>query len=440
METIIYCVVAFIFLILCFVISVIKNKLKKENSSPQVNNMTLSQSKNNYNNISEDNQYYFLNRNIPHLTLEQKQKILEDAADFENHFVDLSSFLFHLFQKCVENNYIDSAILCVKALEISPTRGLRCYDELQEYFQKEKDIDSCEKYCLKALSFIPDVIWESKTNNIKAVIGYLGAIKRLCIIYKNKKEYSKLATVARLGLTLGLTDGSEGGFLNRYDFARSKTSELYDFTHEIGYDANKIESIIENHGNIETPQSTSVRKRYKYTTKPTKSYTVIDIETTGLSPNWSEIIEISAVKVVNFEVVDRFDSYIHPTNSIPPEATSINGITDEMVKDAPNIAEILPKFLTFIGNDIVVGHNINFDLRFIIRDCYNNKIELKKDFLAIDTLRISKKVFTTLKNHDLPSLKRHLNLNYSSHKSLDDCLTTHELYKQCSAVIHKNVA
>ncbi len=118
METIIYCVVAFIFLILCFVISVIKNKLKKENSSPQVNNMTLSQSKNNYNNISEDNQYYFLNRNIPHLTLEQKQKILEDAADFENHFVDLSSFLFHLFQKCVENNYIDSAILCVKALEI----------------------------------------------------------------------------------------------------------------------------------------------------------------------------------------------------------------------------------------------------------------------------------------------------------------------------------
>src|SRR5699024_10738657 len=82
------------------------------------------------------------------------------------------------------------------------------------------------------------------------------------------------------------------------------------------------------------------------------NYTVFDIETTGLDSKYDEIIEIGALKIKNNKIIDQFSFLIKPTSPIGEFITELTGITNEMVSDAPNINEILPKFLEFIGDDI----------------------------------------------------------------------------------------
>ena len=87
-------------------------------------------------------------------------------------------------------------------------------------------------------------------------------------------------------------------------------------------------------------------------------YVLFDIETTGLSPATDEIIELSAVKVSRGDIIDTFDTLIRPNRKIPRSATAINGITNDMVRDAPTLEQKLPAFLDFIRGYKLVGHNI----------------------------------------------------------------------------------
>jgi len=99
-----------------------------------------------------------------------------------------------------------------------------------------------------------------------------------------------------------------------------------------------------------------------------ENYVVFDLETTGISPEEDSIIEISAIKVKGHEPVAEFDTLINPGTHIPAGATNVNGITDDMVREAPGLREALPDFLTFIEGEILVGHNIqSFDLLFLYR-------------------------------------------------------------------------
>lgn len=104
--------------------------------------------------------------------------------------------------------------------------------------------------------------------------------------------------------------------------------------------------------------------------KYVKDYVVFDLETTGVSPLTDAIIEISAVKVRDGQIVDEFSTLVNPKRRIPYGASRVNGITDEMVADMPVFEEVLKDFIDFIGDDILVGHNIHeFDMKFIHRDC-----------------------------------------------------------------------
>lgn len=98
-------------------------------------------------------------------------------------------------------------------------------------------------------------------------------------------------------------------------------------------------------------------------------YVVFDLETTGTSCNSDEVIEISAIKVKDGEVVDEFTSLVNPERPIPFYASQVNGITDDMVIDAPTFDIVLREFLEFTGDAVLVGHNIHsFDMKFIYRD------------------------------------------------------------------------
>lgn len=152
-------------------------------------------------------------------------------------------------------------------------------------------------------------------------------------------------------------------------------------------------------------------------------YTVIDFETTGLSPRSCEIIELAAIRVRNNMLVDRYQMLVKPQMSLDPFITRLTGISDKMLETAPPITEVLPDFLAFLGSDVLMGHNINFDLGFLKA--------VAPDFEAryIDTMQISRRVAREYPRHRLQDLcSRYGVRNNSAHRAMGDCMATWQCY------------
>ena len=184
----------------------------------------------------------------------------------------------------------------------------------------------------------------------------------------------------------------------------------------------------------------NVRKKGKSLLEFLTDYTVIDIETTGLYSEFDEILELSAVKYRNNKMIDKFTTLVRPEEEIDEYITDLTGITNEMVTNAPSIEEALPKYLDFIGTDIVVGHNVNFDINFIYD---NNLAYFEKIFTNnyVDTLRIARKLFPNFKNHKLSTLVEELHIeNKPEHRGLADCLATQECYLKFDEFVKINGA
>lgn len=158
-----------------------------------------------------------------------------------------------------------------------------------------------------------------------------------------------------------------------------------------------------------------------------ENYTVIDIETTGLSPAKNEIIQLSALKVRNNKIVDSFNSFVKPEGRINSFITSLTGITNDMVSNAPKINNVLNKYINFIGNDIIVGHNVHFDINFVRtkRIKYFNQ-GLPNDY--VDTCRMSRKI-CPINSHKLDRVAEYYDVDCSGHHRADnDCKMTFEIY------------
>jgi DNA polymerase III epsilon subunit family exonuclease len=157
-------------------------------------------------------------------------------------------------------------------------------------------------------------------------------------------------------------------------------------------------------------------------------YVVIDIETTGLYPKKNKIIELSALKVRNDMIVDQFTTLCHPGTKISPSVTQLTGITNDMIKDAPKINDVIESYVSFIGDDIVIGHNANFDINFIYVNCIK-LLEKPFENNFIDTLRLSREECTNLRHHRLSDMVKHYNISTEQlHRSLNDCHATHQVY------------
>ena len=158
------------------------------------------------------------------------------------------------------------------------------------------------------------------------------------------------------------------------------------------------------------------------------SYVVLDIETTGLSPLVDEIIEIAALKIEDGKKAANFQSLIKPSVKIGAVITKLTGITNDMVNDAPKIEEVLPSFKSFIENQILVGHNINFDINFL----YDRFFEilgcaLSNDF--IDCLCLARQLLPELPNHRLGTVGRYFNIDdHGMHRALKDCEVTNQCF------------
>lgn len=160
-------------------------------------------------------------------------------------------------------------------------------------------------------------------------------------------------------------------------------------------------------------------------------YVVFDLETTGINQERDAIIEISAVKVMNHEIAGEFSTLVNPGRHIPAGATAVNGITDDMVANAPDIKSAMEDFLAFIGSSVLVGHNIHtFDTNFIYDAAWNllGK-ELQNDY--IDTLYMARKYLPELSHHKLTDVATHFMLETDgAHRALFDCMTNQRCYEE----------
>lgn len=170
---------------------------------------------------------------------------------------------------------------------------------------------------------------------------------------------------------------------------------------------------------------------YTKVRKLTPNFVVLDFETTGLSHFDDEIIQVAAVRYVNFEEKEKFVSFVKPSTPIPSRITKITEITNEDVQNAPNIETVLPSLIEFLNKDVIVAHNASFDMKFLLANIHKAKLEYKR-FRVVDTLSLARKYIDSTKNHKLPTLKSFLRLNHlNSHEALHDCYVTAELYKYC---------
>ncbi|WP_042223740.1 PolC-type DNA polymerase III [Oceanobacillus manasiensis] len=171
------------------------------------------------------------------------------------------------------------------------------------------------------------------------------------------------------------------------------------------------------------------------------NYIVFDVETTGLSAVYDTIIELAAVKVCNGEIVDRFESFANPHHPLSQTTTDLTGITDDMVKDAPEVSTVLKDFHKWMGKDILVAHNASFDMGFLNQGF--KRIDYPKAENAVmDTLELARFLFPELKNHRLNTLCKHLDIELTQHhRAIYDAEATgYLLWKLVQKLLEKEIA
>ena len=163
-------------------------------------------------------------------------------------------------------------------------------------------------------------------------------------------------------------------------------------------------------------------------------FTAFDTETTGLSSKYEKIIEIGAVKFDKNGIIDTYSVLINPEKVISSNITSITGITNQMVCNCPTFSEITPSFLNFINETKLVAHNAKFDISFVNAELektpYNNL--RKSQCNAVDTVKVSQKVFPALPCYKLQELAKHFNIKVdAAHRAYDDARVCMELFVIC---------
>ena len=157
------------------------------------------------------------------------------------------------------------------------------------------------------------------------------------------------------------------------------------------------------------------------------TFVVFDLETTGFSPSKNQIIEIGAVKVVNGSIAQRFSTFVNPKVPIPFEIEQLTSINDDMVLDAPVIDEILPKFMDFCQDAVMVAHNADFDMSFIKYNCSALGLDCEKTVL--DTVALSRVLLPSLNRFKLDTVAKALNISLAHHhRAVDDAACTAEIF------------
>lgn len=160
------------------------------------------------------------------------------------------------------------------------------------------------------------------------------------------------------------------------------------------------------------------------------TFVVFDLETTGFSSAYDKIIEIGAVKIKNGNIIDSFSTFVNPEIKVPYNITELTSITNDDVKNADTIDSILPKFIEFCGDSVLVAHNANFDMSFIRKNC--NDLNIDINYTVMDTVPLAKFLFPELKRYKLNTIAKHLGVSLENHhRAVDDAKATGDILLCC---------
>lgn len=179
-----------------------------------------------------------------------------------------------------------------------------------------------------------------------------------------------------------------------------------------------------------------LRNKGKRLNRYVPDYVVFDLETTGISIQRDTIIEISALKVEQGKITGEYSTLVNPHRHIPAGASAVNGITDAMVANAPDLKKAMEGFLAFIGQRVLVGHNIHtFDTNFIYDAAFSlfGK-ELRNDY--VDTLYMARQCLPQLSHHTLGDVSAYFHISTAgAHRALNDCRMNQQIYEQMGKMI-----
>ena len=192
----------------------------------------------------------------------------------------------------------------------------------------------------------------------------------------------------------------------------------------------------------------TIRNKGKSLSEFPENYSILDLETTGLDPKYDEIIEIGIIKVRNNEVVDTYQTLVQPNTTyiddddddneiyVDDFIEELTGITNEMLEDAPKIEEVIENAINFISDDIIVGHNVNFDINFLydVIKRYNDT-DLSNDFL--DLMKMAKRAIKEINHHKLVDIATFFDYEYEPHRALEDCKATYDLLNHLKEYIEE---
>ena len=159
-----------------------------------------------------------------------------------------------------------------------------------------------------------------------------------------------------------------------------------------------------------------------------ENYVVIDLEMTGLHPKIDAIIEIGAIRIRNKQIVEEFQCFVNPSRQLTEKVMDLTGITQQLVDEGISQEEAFARIAEFVGEDILVGHNIIFDYSFLKQQAVNQRITFEK--MAVDTLKLSRRFLSVPEKKSLDCLCDYYGFGReNAHRALDDVKATMELYE-----------
>lgn len=163
-------------------------------------------------------------------------------------------------------------------------------------------------------------------------------------------------------------------------------------------------------------------------------YVMIDTETTGFSSTYDSMLEIGALRVRNGEIVDEFHTFVKYYASVPAFISELTGITDDMLIGAPSSSEAAMKAKEFIGDSVIVGFNVSFDINFINEALYDcSGVSLCNQY--VDVLRYARKLFPEFEHHRLRDMADYFGIERTKgHRASHDCLTTLRVFEELRRV------
>ncbi len=165
------------------------------------------------------------------------------------------------------------------------------------------------------------------------------------------------------------------------------------------------------------------------------TYVSIDLETTGLNPKRDRIIEIGAIRVENGEIKEEFSTFVKPGRKLEERITELTGIRDEDLAKAPELDEVFPKLLEFMGELPLLGHSILFDYSFLKKAAVDRKLTFER--LAVDTLKIARKYLPELPHRNLEYLCRYYEIPHHAHRALEDAKATDRLFRKLTELFYQ---